>query len=115
MRLRVRVAFPRSPLIFQLSKKNDSRRWCALHRGQFDWGEIFSSVLQLLTIKTTEFSDRLLLGDGVGEVAWQNHWWGTTINVQFSKFSERKQELVAATLLKAARQSKPKEYYANSN
>ena len=115
MKARVRVAFPRSPLIFQLSKKNNLRRWCALHRGQIDWGEIFFSVLQLLTIKTTEFSDRLLLGDGAGEVTWQNHGWGTTINVQFSKFSERKQELVAAALLKAARQSKPKEYYANRN
>jgi hypothetical protein len=114
MRARVRLSFPRSRLVFQLSQKDDSWRWCALHRDQLDWGVIFSSVLQLLAIEVTEFPERLQLQDAKGEVTWHRRWCCTSIHVRLLKFSERKQKLVAAALLKAARHSKPKEHYANS-
>jgi len=75
---------------------------------------IFSSVLHLLGIELTEFPQRLQLHDGKGEVTWHRRRCCTTIRLQLLKFSEQKQKLVAAALLKAARHSKPKEHYANS-
>jgi hypothetical protein len=114
MRPRVRLSFPRSRLVFRLSQKRNSWSWCALDRDQSDWSAIFSSVLQLLAIETTEFPQRLQLHDGQGEITWHGRWCCTTIHVRLLKFSERKQKLVAAALLKAARHSKPKEHYANS-
>jgi hypothetical protein len=79
-----------------------------------DWSAIFSSVLQLLDIEVTAFPQGLQLHDGKGEVTWHRRWCCTSIHVRLLKFSERKQKLVAAALLKAARHSKPKEHYANS-
>jgi hypothetical protein len=114
MRARVRLSFPRSRLVFRLSQKHNSWRWCALQRDQSDWSAIFSSVLQLLAIEVTEFPQRLQLHDGKGEITWHGRWCCTSIHVRLLKFSERKQKLVAAALLKAARHSKPKEHYANS-
>jgi hypothetical protein len=114
MRARVRLWFPKSPLVFQLSHNDNWWRWCALHCSQLDWGAIFSSVFQLLAIELTEFPQRLQLHDGKGEVTWHRRRCCTTIHLQLLKFSEQKQKLVAAALLKAARHSKPKEHYANS-
>jgi hypothetical protein len=114
MRARVRLSFPTSPIVLQLSHQDNSWHWWALHYGQLDWGVIFSSVLRLLDIEVTEFPQRLQLHDDKGEVTWHRRWCCTTIHVRLLKFSERKQKLVAAALLKAARHSKPKEHYANS-
>jgi len=114
MRARVRLWFPKSPLVFQLSHNDNRWRWCALDCSQLDWGAIFSSVFQLLAIELTEFPERLQLHDGKGEITWHGRWCCTSIHVRLLKFSERKQKLVAAALLKAARHSKPKEHYANS-
>ena len=114
MRARTRLSFPRSRLVFRLSQKHNSWSWCALDRDQSDWSAIFSSVLQLLAIEVTEFPERLQLQDAKGEVTWHRRRCCTTIHLQLLKFSEQKQKLVAAALLKAARHSKPKEHYANS-
>lgn len=114
MRARVRLWFPKSPLVFQLSHNHNWWRWGALHCSQLDWGTIFSTVFRLLAIELTEFPQRLQLHDGKGEVTWRRRWCCTTIHLRLLKFSEQKQKLVAAALLKAARHSKPKEHYANS-
>jgi hypothetical protein len=114
MNARVRLCFPRSPLVFQVWQKENSWRWCALHRSQPNWRAIFGGVLQLLGIEFTEQVDGLRLNDGNGELAWHGCACGTTIRLRLLKFSERKQKAVAAALLKAARHSKPEEPYANS-
>jgi len=91
--------------VFQLPQKRNLRRWYALHRGRPDWNTIFASLLRLLDIQAAKSPKRLQLANGAGEVAWHRCWPGTRINVQLLKFSERKQKLVAAALLKAARHS----------
>jgi hypothetical protein len=106
MNARVRLAFARGRLVFPLRQNQQNCwHWCALHRGQPDWSAIFSSVLKLLAIETTEVAESLQLAEGAGEVTWQRCWCGTTIQVQLLKFSERKRSLVAAALLKTARHS----------
>lgn len=103
MRTRVRLAFLGSRLVFQLPPKRNLRRWCALHRGQRNWSAIFGGIFKLLEIEAAESSQQLQLADGAGKVTWNRCWCGTTINVELVKFSPRKQKLVAAALLKAAR------------
>ncbi len=105
MNVRVRLAFARGRLAFPLRQNQNCWHWCVLHRDQADWSAIFSGVLKLLAIETTEVAERLQLSDGAGEVTWQRHCYGTTVHLQLLKFSERKRNLVAAALLKAARHS----------
>jgi hypothetical protein len=114
MNARIQLSFPRSPFIFQLSHDRNSWHWWAVHRREPDWRAIFAGILQLVGIEFTESPDRLQLDDGAGEVAWHRCWCGTTIQLQLLKFSERKRNLVAAALLKAARHSQLKERYAKS-
>jgi hypothetical protein len=114
MNARVRLSFPRNPFIFQLSQKDNSWHWCALHHTEPNWHAIFAGVFRLLGIDFTEFPDRLQLHQGSGEVAWHSCSCCTTIRLRLLKFSERKQKVVAAALLNAARHSKPEEPYANS-
>lgn len=63
------------------------------------------TILSLLDIDAVAAGQSLTLAGGAGEVTWHPHWCGTTITVQLLKFSERKEKLIAAALLKAARHS----------
>ena len=105
MRTGIRLSFAESRLVFQLPQKGTLRRWYVLHTDKPNWSAIFARVLGLLEIEAAESAQSLTLAAGAGEVTWHSCRFGTTINMQLLRFSERKQKLVAAALLKAARYS----------
>jgi hypothetical protein len=103
MRARVRLSFARGRLVFRLPQHGNLRRWYILHRDKPNWSAVFTGVLRLLDMEATASSQSLKLAGDAGEVTWHSRRCGTTINVQLLRFSERKQKLLAAALLKAAR------------
>lgn len=78
------------------------RRWIVLHRRPPSWEEIFREALDLLALEIDSNSDAEL-DFGGGKIRWQSHQKYTKVILSFTKYSPRKQQLLADACYKASR------------
>jgi hypothetical protein len=92
--MRVRLFSRGSRWVWRLG----DRRWLAIHRRVPAWSEIFAETLDLMGVRL-----------GEREIVWRARRWWTIVELRLSGFSPKKQRLIAAGLLKAARYNQPPE------
>jgi hypothetical protein len=79
-------------------------RWVAIHRAPPDWKALFTQALDLMMIDARSPDTSVLaIGDGSGRLCWRGPSSWTIIDVDLRGMSEKKQAVVKAALLKAAR------------
>jgi hypothetical protein len=91
-------------------------RWLSLHAAAPDWKALFIRALDLMLIPATDAdrggeasrsADRndgiLVIGNGLGRVRWRRRSAWTIIDLDLNGMSGKKQAVVKAALLKAAR------------
>ena len=76
--------------------------WWSPHRAPRDWPAILTPALTLLALDPVEGATGPLRFR-IGSMDWTNVRYWSTITLRFDGGTERKRELVAAALLKAAR------------
>jgi hypothetical protein len=81
----------------------EQTRWWSLHAASPDWRALFSRALDLMMIPAIGEGDAIAIGSGTGRVSWRGTPRWTRIDVDLQGMSEKKQAVVKAALLKAAR------------
>ena len=93
--------------VWRLSRRNApsalEEAWISPRRTHANWEKIFSSTLDLIWLPNIPQADRILLNERHGLITWHEGRWVTKITVRLEGFSEPKQTLIAAALLKSAR------------
>ena len=77
------------------------RTWRALHVRSIAWADVFGPALALLGFTTEAVEGGLCFDDG--SVRWTKRPFWTTIRLELPECSPKKEALLAAALLKAAR------------
>jgi hypothetical protein len=107
MSLRVQIIDPRRTFIAGLFRRNGeiNSRYLglAVHRHAKDWGAIFSRALDLLMEEPTARDQVVTFASGAGRIVWQPHAFWTIIRLDLGTYSRKKRRLIAAALLKTAR------------
>jgi hypothetical protein len=78
-------------------------RWLALHAAPPDWTALFTRALDLMLIEVVNRDGTIVVGERLGRVTWRGASGWTLIDVDLAGMSEKKQAVVKAALLKAAR------------
>ena len=81
----------------------DRGKWVAVHGSPPDWKTLFTRALDLMLIDVVYREETLVVGDRLGRVTWRAGSGWTLIDVELAGMSEKKQAVVKAALLKAAR------------
>lgn len=97
----VRLFHKGARLVIPAPAEDAARVWIALHRRPVEWSAIFSGAVSLLGYAAAPEPDGLRFKDG--SVRWTRGPMWTTIRLRLPSGSPKKQALVAAGLLKAAR------------
>lgn len=85
-------------------RETDSRRtWLACHHQPRDWGAEFSKALDLLMEEPVTLGDRMTFAGESGRIMWRRSGFWTIIRLELGIYSKKKRQLIAAGLLKAAR------------
>jgi len=110
MSLRLRLIDPRRTFIARLRRSHGEVRsrlmWVAIHgrqKREMDWGALLSRALDLL-MEEPVLDDGVTFAEGAGSIIWQRHAFWTIIRLEMSVYSRKKRGLIAAALLKVARQ-----------
>jgi hypothetical protein len=77
--------------------------WLAFHQGQRNWGSEFSKALDLLMEDPIVVVNAVTFAGDSGRIMWQRSGFWTIIRVKLGIYSIKKRRLIAAGLLKAAR------------
>jgi hypothetical protein len=77
--------------------------WISLRRVPSDWEKILASALDLIWLQNTRQPGRIELNHQHGFIQWHEGRGMTKIRMRLENFSPKKQSLIAAALLKAAR------------
>jgi hypothetical protein len=77
--------------------------WISLRRAPPNWEKIFGSTLDLIWLPNARQPGHIQLSDQHGFITWHESRRVTKIAVRIEGFSVRKESLIAAALLKAAR------------
>jgi hypothetical protein len=78
-------------------------RWLAVHFSSYPWAEIFRIALERLPVTTTPVDGGFDFDNDSGDLRWTPGRYWTTINLRLKSGSLLKRQLIAGTLLKAAR------------
>jgi hypothetical protein len=78
-------------------------RWLAIHTAPPDWKTLFARALDLMMIAAVVTGGALVVGDEAGRICWRGPSSWTVIDVDLGGMSAKKQAVVKAALLKAAR------------
>ena len=78
-------------------------RWLAIHMAPPDWKMLFARALDLMMIAAVGADGGLLVGDQAGRIGWRGPSSWTVIDVDLGGMNPKKQAVVKAALLKAAR------------
>lgn len=97
----VRLFHKGARLVLPAPAGDGVRVWIALHHRPVEWPAIFSGAVSLLGYAGAPEPDGLVFKDG--SVRWTRGPMWTTIRLRLPSGSPKKQALVAAGLLKAAR------------
>ena len=104
--IRLRIFHP-GRHVWRVWRKHDGdaleETWISPERVPSDWGRILGSALDLIWLENTRQPGHIALNNQYGFIQWYEGRQMTTIKVHLEKFSPRKQSLIAAALLKAAR------------
>jgi hypothetical protein len=77
--------------------------WISFRRAPPDWEKILGSTLDLIWLPNVRRPGHIQLSDQHGLITWNESRRVTKIVVRVEGFSVRKESLIAAALLKAAR------------
>lgn len=104
---RIRLIDPHRRLVLPLGRSRDGgtlrMRCLAFHRVAPLWPDVFMRMLRLAGVPAAAETSTLVIGDDAGRVSWRVAERWTTIDVMLMKGSTRKQDLIAAAIVKAAR------------
>jgi hypothetical protein len=93
--------------VWRLWRKRDpivvEETWISPRRAHTNWERIFTSTLDLIWLPNTIQAESILLNNRHGLIMWHEGRWVTKIMIRLEGFSEAKQTLIAAALLKSAR------------
>jgi len=78
-------------------------RWLAVHFSSYPWEEIFRVALERLPVTTAPVAGGFDFEDNGGDLRWTPGRYWTTISLRLTSGSLLKRQLIAGTLLKAAR------------
>jgi hypothetical protein len=78
-------------------------RWWSIHAAGPDWQALFLRALDLMMIPATGRGGTIDIGSGTGRLSWRGTPRWTRIDVDLRGMNEKKQAVVKAALLKAAR------------
>ena len=106
MSLHLRI-IRRNTIIVRLRSRNhetESRySWLAFGRQPRNWGAEFSKALDLLMEEPIVARDGVVFAEKSGRIAWRRKGLCTIIRLELAIYSIKKRRLIAAGLLKAAR------------
>lgn len=106
MSLRLQILDPRRTFIAGLrghhGETSSHYIWLAVHGSGKDWATTFSRALDLLMEEPVTGNGVSFAGDA-GRIVWQRHAFWTIIRLDLNIYSRNKRRLIAAALLKAAR------------
>lgn len=98
----VRLFHKNARLVFVSRRAAGQQTWWSPHLAPRDWRAVLAQALGLLELNPQpagNYSVRFR----IGTLDWTNERYWSTITLRFNAGSDRKRELVAAALLKAAR------------
>lgn len=82
---------------------NSRYTWLAFHRRPRNWGAEFSKALDLLMQEPNVLANAVTFAGESGGIMWQRSGFWTIIRLELRIYSIKKRQLIAAGLLKAAR------------
>lgn len=111
MSFHLRIIGPSPTFIVRLrhrdANKTSVHRWVAFHRLPRDWAPGFSRTLDLLMEEATILEGAINFADKSGMILWRRGAFWTIIRLELNIYSQKKRKLIAAALLKTARNSTP--------
>jgi hypothetical protein len=111
MSLQLRIIGPSPTFIMRLRRHDAERvslhRWLAIHRSPRDWTTSFSRTLELLMEEPAVLGDTISFAQKSGIILWRRKAFWTIIRLELKVYSQKKRQLIAAALLKTARNSTP--------
>jgi len=109
MSFHLRIVGFSSTCIMRLGRGDAERasfhRWLAIHRSSRDWAACFSRTLDLLMEEPTPTENTISFAEKSGTILWRRKAFWTIIRLELNIYSQKKRQLIAAALLKAARNS----------
>ena len=99
----VRLFHKNARIVLVRSKTGSAEQiWWSPHLAPRDWATVLHPALDLLVLAPEE-REESTLRFRLGSMHWTNARYWSTITLRFDAGSDRKRELVATALLKAAR------------
>lgn len=97
----------KNTFILRLRSRDDEthsqRAWLAFHRQPRNWEAEFSKALDLLMEEPVALGDAVTFAGESGKIMWRQSGFWTIIRLKLGIYSKKKRQLIAAGLLKAAR------------
>jgi hypothetical protein len=111
MSFQLRIIGPAPTFIMRLRRHDAERvslhRWLAIHRSPRDWTTSFSRTLDLLMEEPVILAETISFADKSGIILWRRKAFWTIIHLELKVYSHKKRQLIAAALLKTARNCTP--------